>query len=266
MSDSMQALKEKIQSNLSSVIVIFLGVVLILGGIIYSLSHRHRPIEFTPRGDCNTKTETYVVESGSTDLFPVGSQIQVEVGYYNCHPGERDQVVMLKVPGRDTPLIESIRMVPGDTYEVRAEKNRRYSVHVNGDTLENSKGVEYNYDQNRISMIKLYENTFKKGIKKDVYFTFFEDPTGGFDATRMGPVTPEVMLGKVVSQVAQAKAPAAEPVAAKEDKSKEEKPVVKKEEHKKTVSGPVPPPPPKPSSAPAPIAPKGKAKATRAKK
>jgi hypothetical protein len=237
-------IRAKLEANLSSVIVIVLGVVLIVGGLLYShFRHHGTRVDYTPlTTDCKTENKKYVVEAGSTDLFPAGAEIDVEIGYYNCHPGEREDIVMLKVPGREVPLLETIRMVPGDSYEIREIKNRRYNVLVNGDTLENSKGDEYNYDQHRVSMLRLYESNFKKGIKKDVYFTFFDDTTGGFDATRLGPVMPESMVGRVITKPANAKAP-----AAVVEKKPEQEPVTEKKpepkvEHKVDTK-PVPPPP-----------------------
>lgn len=194
-------IKNKLSANIVSVVIVISGLVLVIGGFLFSYYHqRTTPENYKAKTtDCSTQVSEYAVESGVTDVFPVGTKLKIEYGYYKCHPASRGDVVMLKVTGRDLPLLETIRMIPGDIYEVRESKNQRYRVYVNHRVLKNSKGEEYDYSVNRVSMLRLYENNFKKGIREDVYFAFFEDPTGGFDSTRLGAITPEVMIGKVLT-------------------------------------------------------------------
>lgn len=201
--------KEKIKSNIIPIIVVGLGVVLIAGGLIYSLNKKVK-IEkqswnddgsLKPGANCETGTETVKVPSAGSDIFQPGEEVKVEMNYYACNKGERGEIVMIKSPGRDDPIFKYIKMVPGDKYSVvQNNKDKKYHVVVNGDEMENSKGETYTFTERKSRMIKLYESNFKDGIKQGVYFVFGESPAGGFDSTRFGPVTSERMIGKVLTK------------------------------------------------------------------
>jgi hypothetical protein len=204
-------LKNKIKSNIIPIAVVVVGILLIVGGIMFSKNKTAKPLEYQPESwnedgtvkpgtDCTTKTETVKVPAAGSDIYPGGSEIEVEMNYYACNKGERDEVVMIKSPGRDDPLFKWIKMIPGDKYEVKELKDKKFVVKVNGDVMQNSKGEEYTFTERKSRMIKLYESNFKSGIKNGVYFVFGETPAGGFDSTRFGPVTPERMIGRVITK------------------------------------------------------------------
>jgi hypothetical protein len=204
--------KEKIKSNIIPVVVVVLGVVLIVGGIIYSKNKAPKKLDYQEASwnedgtvkegaNCEVQTETVKVPDSGSDIFDAGTEVEVEMNYYSCHKGERDEIVMIKSPGRDDPLFKYIKMIPGDKYEI-TEKDKKYKIEINGDIMQNSKGEEYTFSERKSRMIKLYESNFKDGIKNGVYFVFGESPAGGFDSTRFGPVTSERMVGRVVTKPA----------------------------------------------------------------
>lgn len=202
-------LKEKIKANLIPIIVVGLGVVLIFGGLIYNKSKK-KSLEYAPQSwnddgtvkegvNCDTTKETVKVSAAGSDIFEAGTEVEVEMNYYACNKGERDQIVMIKSPGRDEALFKYIKMVPGDKFSV-IEKNKKFNVIVNGNAMENPRGEIYGFTERKSRMIKLYESNFKDGIKQGVYFVFGESPAGGFDSTRFGPVTSERMIGRVLTE------------------------------------------------------------------
>jgi hypothetical protein len=209
----MNGLKEKIKSNIIPIVVVVLGILLIFGGIMFSKNRNKEsaPIEqpaadswnedgtVKPGADCTVKKQTVKIPEAGSDIYPAGSEVEVEMNYYACNKGARDEVVMIKSPGRDDPLFKWIKMVPGDKYEVKELKDKKFVIKVNGDVMKNSKDEEYSFTERKSRMIKLYESNFKSGIKSGVYFVFGETPAGGFDSTRFGPVTPERMVGRVVT-------------------------------------------------------------------
>lgn len=203
--------KEKIKANLIPIIVVGLGVVLLVGGLIYNQSKK-KDLSYSPQTwnddgtlkegvNCDTEKQTVKVPNGGSDIFEGGTEIEVEVNYYACNKGERDEIVMIKTPGRVDPLFKYIKMVPGDKYKVE-NKDKKYHVLVNDNLMENSKGEIYTFTERKSRMIKLYESNFKDGIKQGVYFVFGESPAGGFDSTRFGPVTSERMVGRVLTKPA----------------------------------------------------------------
>lgn len=207
--------KEKIKSNLIPIVVVGLGIVLIVGGIFYSKNKKlkldYQPQSWNEDGtvkegtNCEIDKETVKVPASGSDIFEGGSEVEVEMNYYACNKGERDEIVLIKTPGREDPLFKYIKMIPGDKYVVEAEKDKKFKVVVNGDDMVNSKGEVYSLTERKSRMIKLYESNFKDGIKQGVYFVFGESPAGGFDSTRFGPVTPERMIGRVITKPASEK-------------------------------------------------------------
>lgn len=205
--------KNKIKSNIFPIIIIGLGVILITGGLIFS-KYKNKSTKVIQQKaqswnedgtvkegtDCTVKKETLKVPASGSDIFKIGSEIEVEMNYYACNKGERDEIVMIQSPGRDDPIFKYIKMIPGDKYTVTEGKNKKFKVTVNGKVMENIKGEPYSFEDRKSRMIKLYESNFKDGIKSGVYFVFGETPTGGFDSTRFGPVTSERMIGRVITK------------------------------------------------------------------
>lgn len=205
-----QDLKDKIKSNLIPIIVVVSGILLIAGGIFFSKDKAPKTLEYQAESwnedgtvkegtNCEVTKETVVIPDSGSDIFPAGTEIEVEMNYYACNKGERNEIVMIKSPGRDDPLFKFIKMIPGDKFEVVEKKDKKFQIEVNGDPMENSKEEEYTFSERKTRMIKLYEPNFKDGIKNGVYFVFGDAPAGGFDSTRFGPITSERMVGRVVT-------------------------------------------------------------------
>lgn len=203
-------LKQKIKANLLPILVVGIGVVLIAGGLIYSLGKK-KDLSFQGQSwnedgtvkegvDCTVENETVKIPGSAADIFTPGTEVEVEVNYYACNKAERNEIVMIKSPGRDEPIFKYIKMVPGDKYKVVEGKDKKFKVYVNDEVMMNSKGEEYSFTERKSKMVKLYESNFKEGIKSGVYFVFGESPAGGFDSTRFGPVTSERMVGRVITK------------------------------------------------------------------
>lgn len=193
---------QKIKENIIIVVVIVLGIALIVGGIIYS--KRTKPIDvqtFMKDRDlknCEISLQRVVVEGSGNDVYPAGTELEVEMNYYNCNVGKRDEVAMIVSPGRENPIFKYIKMVPGDKFEVVKKGASFYRVEVNGDDLETPDGKTYEFTDRKSRMIALYESNYKDGIRDGAYFVFGTTVGGGFDSTRFGPVTNERMVGRVV--------------------------------------------------------------------
>jgi hypothetical protein len=205
--------KSKVKANLFPIIVIGLGIVLIAGGLIYSKYKNKSSQAIAPRAqswnedgtvkpgtDCAVKTETIKAPAAGSDIFKPGQEIEVEMNYYACNKGARDEIVMIQTPGRNDPIFKYIKMIPGDKYTVAAGKNKKFHVTVNGKSMKNPQGEPYSFTDRKSRMIKLYESNFKDGIKGGVYFVFGKTSAGGFDSTRFGPVTSERMVGRVITK------------------------------------------------------------------
>lgn len=205
MENNSVSIKDKILNNLIPIFFGSAGVVLLIIAAItmmrklpQSPADKYSTVTNQNFKDCETKIQSYVVDGG-TDLYPVGTKIEVELNFYACNKGQRNDVVMIKTPGREQPLIKYIKMIPGDKYKVVQGKDGKFRIVINGNNMENARGEEYTFAERKVKMIQLYESNFKNGIKDDVYFVFGNEIAGGFDSTRFGPVMPERMIGKVLT-------------------------------------------------------------------
>lgn len=198
----MSVILQKIKENISIFIVIILGLALIIGGIIYSM--KQRPVNVSdfmknrdPK-DCEISVKKALVDGSGNDIYPAGTILEVEMNYYNCHAGARNEVAMIMSPGRSKPIFKYIKMVPGDKFDVKEVSNNKYRIEINGDEMENLEGKTYEFTERKSKMVSLYESNYKDGIREGAYFVFGSTLGGGFDSTRFGPVTSENMIGRVV--------------------------------------------------------------------
>ncbi len=204
---------KKIKDNLFPIIIVGLGVVLIAGGLIYSLKKEATLSEihfekdtWNPDGtlkagaNCKTKEVEVVVPASESDIFTPGTKVKVQANYYACNKAQRGEIVMIKSPGRDEPLFKYVKMVPGDKFAVNETSEKQFQVLINGSEMTNSKNEVYTFSDRKSRMVRLYEETFKEGIKPGAYFVFGNNPRGGFDSTRFGPVTSERLVGRVLTQ------------------------------------------------------------------
>lgn len=193
---------QKLKENISIVIVIGLGVLLIVGGLIYSKLNKPLNItEFMQKRDikeCDIKKETVIVDGSGNDIYPPGTELEVEMNYYNCNPGQRNEVAMIISAGRPKPIFKYIKLIPGDKFKMVNHKEK-YRLEINGDDMESLTGETYEFAERKSRMVKLYESNYQDGIREGVYFVFGSSLGGGFDSTRFGPVTNERMVGRVVS-------------------------------------------------------------------
>lgn len=204
-------LKDKIKSNLMPIVVVGLGIILIAGGLFYSLNKEIKIEKNTWNEDgtlkeganCKTAVRSVRVTGAGTDIFKEGTKVEVEMNYYACHKGARDEIVMIQSPGRKEPLFKYIKMVPGDKYSVvpsDSQNKKTFKVVINGESMKNSRGEDYTFTERKTRMIKLYEKNYQNGIAPNVYFVFGENPRGGFDSTRFGAITSDRMVGRVLTK------------------------------------------------------------------
>lgn len=196
----------KIKENILIISIIFLGGLLIGVGIYFSQKSKHLDIqEFVEERDlkdCKTSISRVVTVSDGNDVYPAGTELEVEMNYYNCNVGKRDEVAMIMSPGKSQPIFKYIKIVPGDKFEV-TRKDKQFYVEINGEVMKDPSGETYQFQENKSRMIKLYESNFVDGVKEGVYFVFGSSLGGGFDSTRFGPVTNERMVGRVVRVLGQ---------------------------------------------------------------
>ena len=92
------------------------------------------------------------------------------------------------------PLIEAIRGLPGDRFDVSNGK-----VIINGAPATNSAGESYQLSPARAAMIALYVQDDHGVIPPDSFLVMGEFTRGSTDSTRFGLVSRQEILGRLIN-------------------------------------------------------------------
>jgi signal peptidase I len=146
---------------------------------------------------CEVISETKYIRGISMEpILKPEQEITALMGYYDCHPIERNDVVLVNYAGDDNPLIKFVRAVPGDKFHVQ-KNGETWQIVVNGEILKNSEGIEYNLDEKKAQMIAMYEKDKSGMIPEDTYLILGNMPAGSMDSTQFGLVGNVGIVAKV---------------------------------------------------------------------
>lgn len=182
--------------------------------------------------NCGVISETKYIRGISMEpLFGPEQEVTALMGYYNCHPVERNDIILVNYSGNDDPLIKQVKIISGDQFHV--EKNgevwniyihphtngfqwkywlskicdfnylspnqckERFGVGVNGEILKNSEGKEYYLDEKRATLLRDYERQYQGIMPEDFYYILGNMSEGSVDSTRFGLIGKDQIIGKV---------------------------------------------------------------------
>lgn len=141
------------------------------------------------KDSCAPRFESVIVNGDSmSPLLKNQQELQLDLNYYSCHTIQAGDLVVFEIPGRKNRIIKKIFAVPGDTY-----KYRNNQIEINGKILKNSAGENYNIQS---KMLELYASSYPV-LPKDSYLVLGDQPRGSFDASRMGFIDRQQIVGKV---------------------------------------------------------------------
>jgi len=149
--------------------------------------------------NCFTQSEKIVKGSSMEPLFYEGDTITSLLGYYDCNPVARDDIVLADYGGASFGIIlKTVKALPGDTLSLH-ETNEGSNILVNGKILATSNGVKYTLPSHLANILKSYELDSGGVVPAGNYLIFGEKPTGSFDSTRSGFFTHKQIIAKVLS-------------------------------------------------------------------
>lgn len=159
-------------------------------------------IVFMVAGDANcvVKREKRMVRGESLHgILEDGEEIQLLIGYYNCHEVERGDIVAFKhVSNGEAPIIKIAYGIPGDTWDIKPGSRERYlDIYVNGEQLKTVEGVAYGLFPQQAKLLQLYIKDRNGVIPKDSYLLLSTHPGGGNDSTHWGLIGRRSLVGKV---------------------------------------------------------------------
>lgn len=185
-----------------SIHTILVSVLLLLGcGLIYrAISLKMSVGEASRNSDCITDTTTMEMpDNYLRGIIPRGSEFEVEMGYYDCNPMKRGDIVLYQISSRLDPVVKIIRGIPGDDFELIEDKvRRRWSIKIDGDFV-NYKGKPYFFGRARAkSPLHRYGDRKDYKLGENDAIVFSEVPPGIQDSGTFGAVSRRDLIGRII--------------------------------------------------------------------
>lgn len=146
---------------------------------------------------CPVRVEQRMVRGMSmSPLINEGQMVEIERGYYDCHPVSSGDIIAFNHGGRDTPIIKIVKGIPGDRFETRLERSA-WRILVNGELMRNSENVPYALTEGGRRILELYMHDYHNTIPDGAYLILGDRPEGSYDSTQFGLASATDILGKV---------------------------------------------------------------------
>lgn len=139
---------------------------------------------------CVPKIEKVIVNGTSmSPLLKDKQEVELNLNHYLCHPIKTGDIIVFESPGRPHRIIKTVFGIPKDKFEY---KNNR--IYINGKIIKNSGNKEYVLES---KMLKLYSESYPT-IPEDSYLVMGDEPSGSFDASKVGFIHRQQIVGKVL--------------------------------------------------------------------
>jgi signal peptidase I len=138
--------------------------------------------------DGGTASKSYTV-SGSSMLptLKPGDKVLVEEGYYKINPVLRGDLVSIKFPSRNHPMVKRVVAVEGDTVEIK-EGN----LWVNGNALNDG-----NSPQGKLKVLAMQLANFNNRIPKGQLIVLGDNERNSFDSGDYGIISKSQLSGRI---------------------------------------------------------------------
>lgn len=142
--------------------------------------------------------EEIVRGSSMNPLILDGATVRALYGYYDCNEVLRGDIILAHTSRNADPIIKSVRVLPGDRFELLMKANDDWRIVVNGRELKNSAGEAYSLTDGRVKMLALFEAEYKNILPSGLYLIFGEEKGGTLDSTIFGPIEKRDIIAKVI--------------------------------------------------------------------
>jgi signal peptidase I len=147
--------------------------------------------------NCEVISETKYIRGISMEpILRPEQEITALMGYYNCHPIERNDIVLANYSGNSDSLIKQIKIISGDKFHVEPN-GEAWNIQVNGEIVNNSEGEAYVLDEKRAILLQDYEQQYQGVVPEDFYYILGNIPKGSVDSTQFGFIGKKDILAKV---------------------------------------------------------------------
>ena len=146
---------------------------------------------------CQVKIEEKIVNGHSMEpFFKDGETIKILIGYYNCHPVLREEVVAYSYQGSKNPIIKRVKGVAGDTFHLKKEADG-WVILINNQPVKNLLGEVYLLEEKDYQMLSLYKRDYQGKIPEDTYLILGDNLNGSLDSRNFGLIAKQDIIGKV---------------------------------------------------------------------
>jgi signal peptidase I len=150
--------------------------------------------------DCVSEKRQVIVRGDSlSGIVENGDTLKLLVGYYKCHPVERNDLLIYQYTGNQAPLIKIVKAIEGDKFRLKKSATGcGWNILVNDEVLKNSQDKDYCFDETGFHMLSLYEQDYQGVIPRDGLLILGNQTSGSLDSSRFGLIGKENLLGKAI--------------------------------------------------------------------
>lgn len=150
---------------------------------------------------CITSTESKTMtDAYLKGLLERGESYQAEVGYYDCNPVNRDDIVLQKISSAIEPVVRIVRGVPGDSFELKQDEKDKnhWFVKINDKHISDFFNKNYFVKASREPVLKTQELAKNGVLGKDDYIVLSNFPPGMADSGSLGVISKKYLKAKII--------------------------------------------------------------------
>lgn len=180
----------------NNVVIAVIGLILLVGaGLFLRKKLAPRPVQFGCVKDTqeiaavNTKFMAGVLEEGKT--------YEALMGFYECNEPQAGDVVLYRFSPSVDPVIKIVRGVPGDRFELVADKDKgNWNLKINGDLIMHG-DVPYFFGNRPKPTLGLYEKDRNNILGPGEIILLSNVPPGRDDSAVFGLVSQKDIIAKI---------------------------------------------------------------------
>lgn len=179
--------------------VLFLGGALTIGWALYRAFQFKAPPPAPVNMDCVQSTQLHSMRQPDMGkLLEKTRQFKILVGYFDCNPPQRGDLVAFQSGEAELPLVRVVRGIPGDRVELSATEGDHWEIVVNGDPAVEA-GAQVRWSPPTTPPPLSEKLASQEGILgEDEYLLLAVTRLGESDSVVLGPASKAQIIGMVM--------------------------------------------------------------------
>ncbi len=167
-------------------------------GIFISFYFTKKPLP--NKSACGGNTQTIQIKDAQhmAGLLESGKSYEVEMGYYDCHPPKRGDLVLYRFSQGMDPVVKVVRATGGDRFELVEDMvHGAWNLRVNGELVKDLADRPYYFGGNNRPTLGLYEKERNNILGPEEAIVFSTVSPGKEDSGSFGLTHRRDFLGKL---------------------------------------------------------------------